>query len=226
MDIISEKRNPSERINLVTIIKIIDCNWYSHSACDNPYIQISINGLVLDGTKDTMHANIQDSAEYDDFIKVDELMSLYTPGSLHWVESHAFHLAEGEVCFYRADTRPVNAEDLEVINKLFTIVKPQKRPEPLIITTSNIDRDMDKLTVVMSGCLEHVNTSCTKRGRKMTTAKLHDQNGNIDLVIFPNVYEDYEKILLQKGKINVTGRLDVSENSSYLIPERFELSVR
>ena len=228
MTMISGKRNPFDRIHLATVIKVTDCNWYSHSEGDNPYIQISINGLMLDGTGDALHANIQDSAGYGDYGKVNELVKIYTSGSLHWIESNSFHFIEGEVLFYSMiNIYPVVAEDVEEINKFFLRKQPsdcehQKQTEYLRIYTSNVCPDLDGNTVIMSGFLEHVKNSYTNSGKKMAFARLRDDNGVIDLIIFANVYEDYEKTISKDGNIIVTGRLDVSESSAYLIPESFE----
>jgi len=227
MAMTSEKRSTLDRINLVTVIKVTDFNWYSHSAGDNPYIQISINGLVLCGTGDVLYANIQDAAEYGDYEKVNELMSLYTPESFHWVESKTFYFMNEELFFYHPTiTHPVVAEDIEEINHFFKNIPsntgPQKQPEK--ITTSNVCPDMDKHSVIMSGSLEHLRTTSTKTGKKMAFAKLHDKNGFIDLIIFANVYDDYEKTISKGCNVSVTGIIDVSEDSVYLIPERFEVN--
>ena len=229
---ISEKRDPLERIRLATVFKITSLYWCFHSECDNPYIQISINGLVLDGTGDAVPANIENSLEPDDYEKINDFVRIYTSGSLHWLESQAFHFMEGTLFFWHPTIMcPIASEDVGEIER-FSLrrspsnCEPQKAPDHLIITTANVCRDMDNRSVVMSGSLEHIKTSFTKRGRKMATARLHDQNGNIDLIIYPNVYKNYEKTLLKEGKLTVTGRLDVSESSSYLIPESFELSER
>ncbi len=229
MAMISEKSNPLDRINLVTIIKIIDFNWYSHSEGDNPYIQISINGLVLTGTGDALHANIQDSAGYGEYEKVNELMGLYTPESMHWIESNSFHFMEGEVLFYSLiNIHPIVTEDVEEINKFFLRKQPsdcetQKQTEHLKISTLDVCPDLDNRAVVMSGFLEHVKNSFTKNGEKMASARLHDENATIDLVIFANVYENYEQAISKGGNIIVTGKLDVSESAAFLIPERFEI---
>ena len=115
LNMIFEKRDPSEGINLMTVIKITDFNWCSHADCDNPYLQISIDGLVLDGTGEAMPAHIEDSIGYDDSVKVDELVRLYTPGSLHWVESHTFHFMEGELFFWHpTKTCPVTCMTMEL----------------------------------------------------------------------------------------------------------------
>ena len=66
-----------------------------------------------------MYANIDDSAEYGDDKRVKELVSLYTPKSLHWIESQIFHIAD-ELSFYQpTKTLPVTAEDVEEIERLF-----------------------------------------------------------------------------------------------------------
>jgi hypothetical protein len=228
MTMISEKRNPFDRINLATVIKITDFNWYSHSAGDNPYIQISINGLVLCGTGEVLDANIQDSAPHGDYEKVNELVTLYTPRSLHWVESYRFSFTDEALFFHHpTNTHLVDAEDIAEINYFFNVnipsdSGPQKQPEK--ITTSNVCPDLDKHSVVISGSLEHVDTALTKKGKKMAFARLHDENGFIDLIIFTNVYDDYEKTVSKGCNVSVTGILDVSESSAYLIPERFEVN--
>jgi len=232
MTMISGKRKPFDRIHLATVIKVTDCNWYSHSEGDNPYIQISINGLMLDGTGDALHANIQASAGYGDYGMVNELVKIYTPGSLHWIESNSFHFMEGEVLFYSMiNIYPVVVEDVEEINKFFLQKQPsdcktQKQTEHLKINTSDVCPDLDSRAVVMSGFLEHDKNSFTKKGEKMASARLCDDNGTIDLIIFPNVYDDYEKTLSKDTNIIVTGRLDVSEGAAFLIPERFEYEVK
>ena len=232
MTMIPGKRNPFDRIHLATAIKITDFDWYSHSEGDNPYFQISINGLVLTGTGDALHANIQDSAEYGNYEKVNELMILYTPGSLHWVESHAFHFMEEDIFFYHpTNTHPVATEDVEEINRFFlrkfhSDREPQKQPKHLKINTSNVCPDMDNNTVVMSGFLEHVKNFFTKKGEKMASARLRDDNGTIDLIIFSNVYDGYEETISKGSKIIATGKLDVSEGAAFLIPERFEYGVK
>jgi hypothetical protein len=183
---------------------------------------------MLDGTGDALHANIQDSAGYGDYGKVNELVKIYTPGSLHWIESNSFHFMEGEVLFYSMiNIYPVVAEDVEEINKFFlrkipSDCEPQKHPEHLRITTSNVCTDLDNNTVVMSGFLEHVKNSYTNSGKKMAFARLRDDNGVIDLIIFANVYENYEKAISKDSNIIVTGKLDVSESAAYLIPQSFE----
>jgi DNA polymerase III alpha subunit len=56
----------------------------------------------------------------------------------------------------------------------------------------------------------------------MAFARLRDDNGVIDLIIFANVYENYEKAISKDSNIIVTGKLDVSESAAYLIPQSFE----
>ena len=84
---------------------------------------------------------------------------------------------------------------------------------------------MDHQTVVMYGTIELLRICCTKSGRKLAHANLHDKSGYINLIIFPDVYEKYEEFIAKKGEISVKGRLDVTETKSYLIADSFELSV-
>lgn len=222
---------PSKSIKLITIIKITECDLFYHEG-ENPYTQISISGLALDGTGDVVYATINDSADYGDDKRVKEFVSLYTPGSLHWVESQAFHWSGDELYFYYIEkSLPVADEDSEEIEKLFarnptTENEPEMSPDESIIRikASHVGKDMHDRIVVMSGLLEHIETGRSKRGLEMAFARLHDKSGYIDLIIFPSHYEVYEQFLLLKTTVNVTGKLSVSEDSSYLLPDKFELS--
>ena len=60
----------------------------------------------------------------------------------------------------------------------------------------------------------------------MASARLRDDNGTIDLIIFSNVYDGYEETISKGSKIIATGKLDVSEGAAFLIPERFEYGVK
>jgi hypothetical protein len=232
MNIISEKYNPLDRIKIVTVIKITDFDWYAHSKCDYPYIQISIDGLVLDGTGEVADANIQDAVGCEDYDRLNELMAIYKPGSLHWLEGHTFWLTEGKLIFLqRPNTCPAAIEEIEDINRSFSQMstsdhETHDEAEPTIMNDLNVSRDMDNCTVTMSGRLERLRITHTKIGRKMATARLCDRDTHIDLIIFPDVYRDYEKFLLSEDKISITGMINVSESSSYLIPQKFEFSGR
>jgi len=229
---ISEKHDPKDRIKLVTIIKIMNCNVYHHYQEGKPYVQISTNVEILDGAGGTEFACIEESASYDDHKTVSDLVSLYTPGSLFWVECQAFSFNESGLTLYNPEIiQPLATEDIDGINRFFlhrfpSDREPQEQTDSVEITTSDVSQDMDNCTVVMSGFLEHLETVFIRSGRKMAYARLHDENNKIDLIIFANVFEDYEKALLYRSKVVVTGRLDVSVFSSYLIPERFDLAMR
>jgi hypothetical protein len=227
---IFEKHDPTDRIKLVTIIKITNCNVYHHYQEGKPYVQISTNVEILDGAGGTKFACIEESASYDDHKTVRDLVSLYTHGSLFWVECQAFSFNESGLTLYNPETiQPLATEDIDEINQFFlhrfpSDREPQEQTDLGEITTSDVNQDMDNCRAIMSGYLEHLETVFIRSGRKMAYAKFHDENNKIDLIIFANVFEDYEKALLSKNKIVVTGRLDVSEYSSYLIPERFDFA--
>ena len=105
-------------------------------------------------------------------------------------------------------------------------IKLLAEARPIMITTLNLDQKMDKRAVIISPALEQIRVTCTKRGRKMAYAVLYDQYGKINLVIFPLVYKNYRNFLLDKYNVKITGGLDVSESTSFLIAESFELSER
>jgi len=134
MVIPSQKHNHLDKIKLFTVMKISTCHVY-YIEGENPYTQISINGFALDGFGDVVCTNIEDSAEYGDDKKVKELVSLYTLGSLHWIESNAFSFNEDDLYLYNpTKTLPVAAEDIAEIESLFLLEsaannEPKKEPD-------------------------------------------------------------------------------------------------
>ena len=52
----------------------------------------------------------------------------------------------------------------------------------------------------------------TKSGRNMMFATLEDMYGDIELVIFPNIYEKYLKDLVDENVLKVTGKISLKED--------------
>ena len=107
------------QIKLITIMKVSNFNWFSHSECANPYIQIYIGGLVLDGTGEPVPADIEDSVEFGNYGRLSELMDIYVPGSLHLLESNKFWIMDRHIIFYDYHTRSLDVQDVEEINHYF-----------------------------------------------------------------------------------------------------------
>ncbi len=118
---------PLHDINIVTVVKIIDCNVFHNEGC-SPWNQISIGGFALDGMGNVLFMDMMFSADDGDDEEVNRLLNVYALGSLHWVDS-SFNLLGGGFSFYYPETHPVSVESFEAINAYFPVeVKASRVP--------------------------------------------------------------------------------------------------
>ncbi|MBT0652343.1 hypothetical protein [Geomobilimonas luticola] len=119
--------SPLNGIKLVTVVKVIDCNVF-HNGGERPWNQISIGGFALDGMWNVVFMDMMFSADDGDDEEVNRLLNIYSPGSLHWVDS-TFSLLGGGFSFLYPETRPVSVENFEAINAFFPVeVKASRVP--------------------------------------------------------------------------------------------------
>jgi len=99
----------------------------------------------------------------------------------------------------------------------------------MVITTLDIPKIMarassripsgEHLRVCIYGSIEKVEMICTKSNAPMAYVTLNDQHGSVKVIFFPDVFKTYEAFLLNDNKVSITGMLDVTETTSYLIAE-------
>lgn len=92
------------------------------------------------------------------------------------------------------------------------------------VTTSKI-ADIDPLTfnqrsVKIGGIISAIRKTLTKvRKEEMCFAKIQDQSGSIEAIVFPKVYSGAKDKLATDRIVIVSGRLEINENSPVLIAE-------
>jgi len=78
--------------------------------------------------------------------------------------------------------------------------------------TGQIEETMAGQKVTVAGMVNSVRKILTKRGQPMAFAQIEDLQGTVDLVIFPNVWEETvdlwqpERILVVRGQVNFRDR--------------------
>lgn len=70
----------------------------------------------------------------------------------------------------------------------------------------------DKQQVTIGGIIEKLSVKFTKKNQKMAYLTLEDMNGSIEVIIFPQLYEQTVGILGENKVILVSGRTDISED--------------
>jgi DNA polymerase-3 subunit alpha len=76
-----------------------------------------------------------------------------------------------------------------------------------------------KAKVHFVGLVSTLREIITKKGTRMAFAKLEDQSGAIELVIFPDVFAAAEMMLKQEGAILVSGTLEKDDSGAKLLVE-------
>ncbi len=80
------------------------------------------------------------------------------------------------------------------------------------LSIDRVVRELEGKTVSVGGVVLDLREITTKNGQKMAFVKLGDQSGEIELILFPSVYQktlgvlDKDKIVIAKGRIDAKGR--------------------
>lgn len=80
--------------------------------------------------------------------------------------------------------------------------------------------------IVVAGMVTQIRSVQTKKtGQLMCFATLEDETGNIDMVVFPKIYEKYQSILVKEQPVLIRGKVDYREDKlNLLVNELMPLS--
>lgn len=70
----------------------------------------------------------------------------------------------------------------------------------------------DGMTVMMAGMITGKRTIVTKNGKMMAFVQMEDLYGELEIVVFPNVYEKCQSIIADDAVVAVKGRLNFKED--------------
>lgn len=78
--------------------------------------------------------------------------------------------------------------------------------EEQTIPLTNMTPKIDGQTITVGGLITTVRTIITKSGKKMAFVGIEDKTSDGEVIIFPNLYEQYGSILVQDTVLKVTGK--------------------
>jgi DNA polymerase III subunit alpha len=84
---------------------------------------------------------------------------------------------------------------------------------------SQLKPEQDGVLVSIGGVITTVRTISTKNGDKMAFVKIENKTGEIELVIFPRVYEEYQRVLVQDKVVLARGKLNSKDRSGAMTEE-------
>jgi DNA polymerase-3 subunit alpha len=85
-----------------------------------------------------------------------------------------------------------------------------------------IDVGMQGQKVIVAGMVTSARTITTRKGEPMAFARLEDLHGEIEVVVFPRVYEKTQELWQEDAILLVKGRVDVREGKPQLICDSAE----
>jgi DNA polymerase-3 subunit alpha len=162
-------------------------------------IEGQLNIFELDSTsaEDVYRDEFPDIDEYDTLYKLSkekEVIGIYVSG--HPLDRYANELKR-HISNTTHDL-PVSDEDYTNPNKL---------------------KDGDK--VIMGGIITATTVKYTKNGKQMAFFTIEDITGSVEILVFPNTYEEVRSVLSEEEIVLVTGRASISEDQPpKLIAER------
>ena len=83
--------------------------------------------------------------------------------------------------------------------------------EEQTIPLSQLSPDIDGKKVTIGGLISKIRTIITKSGSKMAFVGIEDKTGETELVIFPNLFEQYGAKLVQDAVIKATGKINARD---------------
>ncbi len=101
---------------------------------------------------------------------------------------------------------PLDAHKAKLAKQKFDIAQMKEKLPP------------DTQTVI-SGIVEKVQAILTKNGERMAFLTVADYGGSIEVVCFPRIYKEHEKLLLPGSCVLVKGRLSPRNGEQSFVAE-------
>ena len=87
------------------------------------------------------------------------------------------------------------------------------------VATANIKKEMDGKQVIVGGVLTTNRVINTKNGSKMAFVGLEDKSGEMEIIIFPNLYEEVGEQLAQDAVVKIKGKISAKDRDGKITDE-------
>ncbi len=91
--------------------------------------------------------------------------------------------------------------------------------EEQTVPFSSLKPDVDDKKVTVGGLVSKVRTIITKNGSKMAFVEIEDKTGETEIIVFPNLFEQYGAKLVQDSVIRVTGKVNAKDKNGNIVSE-------
>ncbi len=132
----------------------------------------------------------------------------------------------GAISFESAPNPPTEREQLQWERELLGLYlsnHPLKMFDTYLkenaVATKKLTQDMDGKTVQIGGIISAVRQIVTKNNAKMAFVKLEDQSGDVELIVFPSVFEEHESLLVIDNVVIARGKINAKDREGNLTSE-------
>jgi len=94
--------------------------------------------------------------------------------------------------------------------------------ENLGTSVTQIVREAKKKRVTFAGIVTKVKTILTKKGDQMAFAEVEDLGGSIELVVFPNAFNESRNLLLTDKLVKVSGKFESKDGEPKILVDKIE----
>lgn len=84
---------------------------------------------------------------------------------------------------------------------------------------SQLTKEMDNKQARIGGVVSTVRSIQTKNGSKMAFVKIEDKTGEMEVIIFPGLYEEFGEKLVQDAVVRVKGKLNAKDREGRITEE-------
>ncbi|HEU5187877.1 MAG TPA: DNA polymerase III subunit alpha, partial [Candidatus Saccharimonadales bacterium] len=84
---------------------------------------------------------------------------------------------------------------------------------------SQLTKEMDGRSAMVGGVVSDARTIQTKSGSKMSFVKIEDKAGDIEIIVFPKLYEEVGEQLVQDAVVRIKGKLNAKDRDGRITDE-------
>jgi len=200
---------PSKDLNKRAIESLIKCGAFDEFDANRAQL-MSIHENVLDSVSKAKKKNVDGQIGLFDLGAVDNLSipSQRLPDLKEFNEKKKLAMEKETVGMYITG-HPL--AEYENILKDFISTNSAELKEG-VKETENTPVYRDKQPVIVGGLVAEKSTKMTRNNNMMAFIRLEDLYGDLECVIFPNVYERYQPLIEEDQILLIKGTLDVKED--------------
>ncbi len=201
------KKVDQRRVNRRVIEALIKCGAFDFSAARRAQMMDGLDMIIDQGGK---HQEQESIGQVGIFDSLDTFKDPGLPDVPEWKESQLLAFEKESIGFYLSG-HPLAAFQAD-ISRYATV------------TTETLDAVQDGKEVTICGIIAGMKIKITKKNQeKMAILTLEDLSGNIEVVVFPDLYKSAHHMLLTDTPLIVAGQLDKSEQGNKIKAVRVHL---